>query len=190
MRRSVPSPPDDDRQLLRLVVAAAVVALALVAATVVAARTGVLPARLTAANADVAPPPPTRNPETTAAGSEPILAVRCRFVGTAGAACVLQLADVSGNLVDDALAIPVPRTWLARFPAADRPDDMAVVGALIHTHFAPPDGPGMRTLAVSVSPSFARLLGQVGVTPRQLLAWLYQNVPLRQRPPWAGGPMP
>lgn len=175
------------RQLWTLVVLAFVTAGALLALVVGAARRGVLPSRLVAANSDLPPPPATTDLETTALGSEPVWQLACGFVGPAAARCILYLADASGDLVEGSLSFPVPRAWLARFPHATAVDDPQVIRALVRTRYAPAGGPGMDSLAVSVAPSFAARLAAAGVTPQQFLAWLYQNVPVRDRPPWVRG---
>ncbi len=177
--------PDDRPVLVRLVVLAALVAALLIGGITYAAGHGILPARVLLGLDGNLLAPQTTNPATTAPGSEPVYRSICEFVATnAGAQCVFSLSDERGNLVEQGLAVPVPRTWLARIHRGTAVDDMQVIAALVRAPYSPPDGPGLESMNISVDPTYAALLSTVGVTPQAFLEWLYHNVPPAHRPPW------
>ncbi len=176
------------RPLLPLLLGAAALALVLVVLLAWAMRTGYVPKRVAAAmqGADVLPT--TTNPLTTATGSLPIESSTCgRVPQSPGAACDFRFSDQRGHLVQRSLSVPVPLAWLEAHGGGAGTDSLPTVAALIDSPYAPSGDGGLETLALSVSPSYAHLLAQVGVGPGQLLAWLYQNVPTVHRPPWVPG---
>jgi len=180
-------PPNDRPVVLRLVLLAAAAAALLISGLAYAAGHGLLPAKVVLGLDGSLLAPQTTNPATTAPGSEPIYRSVCDFVATpSGAQCVLTVSDQRGNLVEQGLAISVPRAWLARIPHATAVDDMQVIAALVHSPYYLPDGTGLESMNISVDPTYAALLGSVGVTPQALLQWIYHNVPPAHRPPWVG----
>lgn len=188
-RVSAPEPtaPNDRPLLLRLTLGAAVVAGLLIAGIVYAAGHGLLPARVALGLSGDLSTPQTTNATTTATGSLPIYRTQCEFVQTGeGGQCVFALADQRGDLVEQGLAIPVPRAWLQRIPRATSPDNMGVISALVRSPYAPAAGVGLESMSISVDPTYAELLATVGVTPQELLQWIYQHVPPADRPPWVG----
>lgn len=181
-------PPSDRPVVLKMVILAAAAAAVLVSGMAFAAGHGLLPARIVLGLDGGLLAPQTTNPATTAAGSEPIYRSVCDFVATpSGAQCVFSVSDQRGNLVEQGLAISVPRAWLARIPRGTALDDMQVIADLVKSPYYIPDGTGLQSMNISVDPTYAALLASVGVTPQALLQWIYHNVPADRRPPWARG---
>jgi hypothetical protein len=84
-----------------------------------------------------------------------------------------------------------PIGFLKKYQGTNAPkfDDMAVIKAMLTLpakDWAPANVSGIGE-RVSVSPSYAAKLATVGVTPRELLAWLYADVPPSERAPWIPG---
>jgi hypothetical protein len=169
--------------LRKLIAAAAVFALLLFLGVQYVGQHGIGPGRHLVERV-----PDTTDPETTASGTAPVYASQCAFVPTSrlGAVCTFLLRNPSGGPAAQSfeslsLAVDVPRSWLAGFPQADAPDNVAVVAALVASPYAPG---GVGGLAVSVDPSYGAQLRAVGVSPTAFLQWLYRNVPQGQWPPW------
>lgn len=182
-----PQPRDDRPAVLRLVALAAVTAALLIGGMVFAAGHGLIPARVLLGLDGSAVAPQITDPATTAPGTEPIYRSVCEDAATpSGAQCVFSVSDQRGDLVEQGLAIPVPRAWLARIPRGTAVDDMPAVAALVRSPYHPPDGAALRAMRISVDPRYATLLASVGVTPAQLLRWIYHSVPAADRPPWVG----
>lgn len=177
----------DTQTVVRMVIGAAVAAFFLVTGISFAAGHGFLPAKVVMGSDDLLQAPSTTNPATTATGSQPVYESQCSFVNTpSGAQCVFALGDQRGDLVEQGLTIGVPRAWLAQFARPDAVNDVKVVAALVKSPYAPLDGHGLESMSISVDPSYAAQLATVGVSPQQLLQWLYRNVPPAHRPPWVG----
>jgi len=177
--------PNDTATVLRMVVGGAAVAALLVWGITFAAGRGFLPAQVVTGTDASLQAPATTDAATTAPGSQPVYESSCNLVATPpGAQCALALGDDRGHLVEQGLVVGVPKAWLARFAHASTPNDMAVIAALVRSPYAPLDGPGLQSLSISVDPGYAARLATVGVTPKQFLLWLYQNVPETRRPPW------
>jgi hypothetical protein len=135
--------------------------------------------------------PDTTNPLTTAQGSQPIYASRCAFSPTAplGADCVFLARDPGGGPSRDsfqsqAIEVSVPAAWLRQQPGGTEPDNAAVIAALIRTSYNPTGSGALARMALSVDPAYAAHLAEAGVTPVELLAWLYRQVPAVDWPPW------
>ena len=133
----------------------------------------------------------TTNPETTVAGSQPIYWSKCEFSATAplGADCTFLARDPGGGPAFDsfqawAVEVSVPRIWLAQQPNGTVLNDPGVVAALLQTSYYPAGSGAIQGMTLSVDPSYAARLRGAGVTPLQLLAWMYHNVPPADWPPW------
>lgn len=177
--------PNDTPTVVRMVILAAAAAVVLVMSITFASGHGFLPAQVVTGADDTLQAPRTADPATTAPGSQPVYQSSCEFMPTPpGAQCAFALGDDRGHLVEQGLAVEVPKAWLARFNGPTTVNDMEVIAALTRSPYAPLDGPGLESMSISVTPSYASQLATVGVTPQQFLQWLYQNVPAAHRPPW------
>ncbi len=139
-------------------------------------------------------PPATTDPETTAIGSQPIYQSQCEFSANAplGADCMFLARSPGGGAAADsfqsqAVEIDVPSAWLAQQPHGTVPNDPGVVAALVQTTYYPVGSGAISAMTLSVDPTYATHLQAAGVTPLQLLAWMYHDVPRTQWPPWLPG---
>jgi hypothetical protein len=135
--------------------------------------------------------PDTTNPETTAQGSQPIYESWCEFSSTAplGADCTFLVRAAGGGVSQDsfqasAIQVDVPAAWLRQQPHGTMPNDPAVVAALLQTAYNPAGTGAVSGMAISVDPTYAARLKAVGITPLQLLDWIYSRVPPQDWPPW------
>jgi hypothetical protein len=128
-------------------------------------------------------PPPwrvslcTTNPTITAPG----------VVAIVESGCVSNRCGFITNNNGRFLVI-LPAGFVEKYQGTDAPkfDDMAVIKAMLTLHNTL-NLSGLTTELLSIAPSYAAKLATVGVTPGELLAWLYTNVPPSERAPWIPG---